>query len=128
GSVFLFQSYLLKTLPKNRLEPTFRLTFDHLWFGQGRETGLVAPTSNTRYRLCLGISPKLTRKTSWIVNTEPFLYQSFGFLKEVRSTTGLRFEVTHFLSINALYWHRWLNNGNIELWENALWIIIQFNL
>lgn len=128
GWVHLVQFYALKEFPQLALHPTIRITSDYLWFGSGQESGVVPPVPNNRYRVFLGVTPRLTEVVKLVATTEPFIYQHFGAFKEVRSTVGPRFKVTKVISTDVLYWHRWLNNGRIQLTEHALWFILRFSI
>lgn len=122
GYLHLPQLFAIKSFDQFILKPSIRVMYDYLFWGGGQDEGITRPLDNHRYRLMLGIAPKITKRIKLIANTEPFVYQRFGTFQETRSTLGPRFKLTETISVDALYWHRWLNNEFVTLWENGLWI------
>lgn len=128
GNVNLFQFYFSQPFLQSTLNLTLRPAFDRLWFSKYDEALQQTIPMNYRYRLFVGIKPKISKRVSWLINTEPFIYQNFGYFKEIRSTTGPSFKISKRLAIDMLYWHRWLNNSALILNEHALWLIVKFSI
>ena len=58
-------------------------------------------------RTLVGIVPRLSPHLSLVLNTEPFLYRTDTWLREVRSQVGLQFQPSARATVQALYWNWW---------------------
>lgn len=87
AGVQVIQVRLFQTLSDRTLRPRWQLTLDQLRLS-ARDSDPNEPVYRIRY--LAGIEPPLTKQLDLVLNTEPFLYRTPTWFREVRSQAGLR--------------------------------------
>ena len=106
GSVRLTQLHLASAPSRRRGQPRGQLTLDCLHLLPAETQGPPRPAT-WRVRTLVGLEPPLGRHLTLLLNTEPFVYRSTGWLQEVRSQAGLRWQPAPRLRLEAIYWNWW---------------------
>lgn len=106
GTTHLAQLQLGQPLADWKLRPLWQLTLDCLWFTPQLYDGQVRQATY-RVRTLVGIVPRLGPHMSLVLNTEPFLYRTNSWLREVRSQAGLQVQPSSRITVQALYWNWW---------------------
>ncbi|MEM7550401.1 MAG: DUF2490 domain-containing protein [Bacteroidota bacterium] len=110
---------------KTKLHYYARLGYDRLSFDTKPEVESIS--TNNRYRLQLGIAPKLAPSILLIANTEHFIKREEGWWTEHRTIAGFDLKMTDQCHLRTFYFNRWINfEGAPERWNHALIASLRF--
>lgn len=85
---------------------------------QGRERAALY-----QVRTLVGIQPLLQPRVHLVLNTEPFVYRTDGWLAEIRLQVGVQLRPVAHLTVQALYWNWWAGYESRRVdWQHTIYL------